>query len=357
MISTNFEGVGREPDDAPDAREPIHYDTESRPPLERFDWWCDLMQREHPLALISSEQRADFRASMSRIAAGGLRISRLSLPALDLWRGPTQIRRSDPDVYTLTLMVSGRLEVHHLGGRESVRTGEFVVCSSSQPLRLLVRPGAWQAAVAVILQLPKNSLPLRERHLHEVLGVPLTGSGVCGMTGGYLAHLGRELGQLAGRDARRLAIIAGELATATVAHVLEQRLGTSNPRMLMLRMLGYIDRHLEDPGLCPQAIASAHHISVRYLHKVFHDHGWTAGSWIRHRRLERCRRDLCEPAMRTLPVRAIAVRWGFGCAEHFSRAFSEQFGMPPAAYRSRYGKPPPADALSVIGSALTTNDG
>jgi AraC-like DNA-binding protein len=55
--------------------------------------------------------------------------------------------------------------------------------------------------------------------------------------------------------------------------------------------------------------------------------------WIRRRRLERCRRDLLDPALRAQPVGVIAARWGLTEPAHFSRLFRAAYGVPPVAYR------------------------
>ena len=87
------------------------------------------------------------------------------------------------------------------------------------------------------------------------------------------------------------------------------------------------------PELSPAMIAAAHHISLRSLHQLFHDEGLTVAGWIRQRRLERCRRDLSDPALASRPVAAIAARWGFSSPGDFSRAFRAVHGLPPAEYR------------------------
>jgi AraC-like DNA-binding protein len=74
-------------------------------------------------------------------------------------------------------------------------------------------------------------------------------------------------------------------------------------------------------------------MSLRALHQLFHDEGLTVAAWIRHRRLEQCRRDLSDPAFGSKPVAAIAARWGFSSAADFSRAFHAAHGLPPAEYR------------------------
>jgi AraC-like DNA-binding protein len=101
----------------------------------------------------------------------------------------------------------------------------------------------------------------------------------------------------------------------------------------MLRILDFIGHHLSDQELGVEYIAAANHISVRQLHKLFSDEDRTVGAWIRSRRLDACRRDLADPLLRGMPVHAIAARWGFPSAAHFSRVFRAHYGMTPQEYR------------------------
>jgi AraC-like DNA-binding protein len=113
----------------------------------------------------------------------------------------------------------------------------------------------------------------------------------------------------------------------------------SRQRALVLRIRAFIEENLGDPDLTPRTVAAAHYVSVRYLHKLFETEQTTVAEWIRHRRLERCRRDLLDPALRALPVNAIAARWGLLNAAHFSRAFRAAYGAAPIEYR-RLTQPP-----------------
>jgi AraC-like DNA-binding protein len=108
-------------------------------------------------------------------------------------------------------------------------------------------------------------------------------------------------------------------------------------RVLLTRIHAFIQQHLGDPELSPAGIAAAHHISVRLLHKLFHEQGETVAGWIRAQRLAGCRRDLLDPAQAASPVAAIAARRGFRSAIHFSRVFRAAYGLPPHEYRLSYG--------------------
>lgn len=80
-------------------------------------------------------------------------------------------------------------------------------------------------------------------------------------------------------------------------------------------------------------VAASHFISVRYLYRVFAMQNTTVVAWIRHRRLERCRKDLADPVFYAMPVSAVAARWGLLDSAHFSRLFRQTYGLPPAEYR------------------------
>ncbi|WP_416442839.1 helix-turn-helix domain-containing protein [Leucobacter sp. HNU] len=58
-------------------------------------------------------------------------------------------------------------------------------------------------------------------------------------------------------------------------------------------------------------------------------------AYIRSQRLEHCRRDLTNPALTDRPVSAIAARWGFIDAAHFSRVFRAHFGSTPREVRAQ----------------------
>jgi AraC-like DNA-binding protein len=148
--------------------------------------------------------------------------------------------------------------------------------------------------------------------------------------------LSRRLGDPGATDGTRLSAGLIDLLIVVLAERLDRVQAvspTAQRRALLASVLGFIDRRLSDHRLCLGDIAAAHHISLRLLHKLFEEQGTSAGRWIRERRLERCRRDLLDPALSDLPASAIALGWGFADAAHFSRVFREAYGHPPGEYR------------------------
>jgi AraC-like DNA-binding protein len=103
----------------------------------------------------------------------------------------------------------------------------------------------------------------------------------------------------------------------------------------------FIEAGLADPGLTPAAVARAHHVSLRWLYRLFEEEPTSVAGLIRERRLERCRRDLLDPSLAGLPVSAVAARWGLTNAAHFSRAFRAAYGASPVEYRRLGAAAPP----------------
>ena len=133
------------------------------------------------------------------------------------------------------------------------------------------------------------------------------------------------------REARSLLDELGSPEAGTIE--LPARSLDDRQQRLVRRIRSYAEAHLADPALTPETIAAAHHISLRYLYKLFQADGVTVAAWVRQRRLEHCERDLVDPAQADRPASAIAAGWGFTDPAHFSRAFRAQYGAAPGEYR------------------------
>jgi AraC-like DNA-binding protein len=147
----------------------------------------------------------------------------------------------------------------------------------------------------------------------------------------------RLIVQVHGTDEQLPAVVL-DVVTVTLADRMDEPVVAPDVRRgnLAERVHAFIESHLGEPELTPAAVAAAHHISLRYLHKLFEPEPHGVAGWIRQRRLERCRDDLLDPAQADRPVAGIAARWGFSSAAHFSRVFREAYGLPPAEFRRAY---------------------
>lgn len=194
-----------------------------------------------------------------------------------------------------------------------------------------------------LVAFPRTLLPVPDNLIKGCIPMRLTGDrGVGVLLSQFIVGLTDHATDLQAADRARMATILLDLLTATLA----QQCGTELPvppssrqHALLLHIHSHITEHLSDPDLSPTSIATACHISTRYLHALFQQQGDTVAGWIRVRRLDRCRHDLADPRLRFLPVSAIAARWGLADAAGFSRAFRAAYGVTPTTYRRMTAHP------------------
>lgn len=109
----------------------------------------------------------------------------------------------------------------------------------------------------------------------------------------------------------------------------------------LARIEAFVHRHIDDPDLGPDEVATGCGISVRYLHELLRDTNTTLGQWIRDRRLQAAQEDLATPAD-TRSIGEIAYARGFADQAQFSRAFRARFGLTPKEMRALHRRPDPA---------------
>ncbi|MEU6102706.1 helix-turn-helix domain-containing protein [Streptomyces flaveolus] len=250
------------------------------------------------------------------------------------------------DEYLVVMLLDGGVADVEQDGRElHLRPGEIVFCDSTRPSRITFR----RPFRATSLVLPRRLMGLREPDLRRLTATAI----------GPDTLLGSLLPPLLARLADTAAVCppgTGEALARSVVDLLtvlieERRAGEAADaptaaQAWLTRIRDHIDRHLADPGLTPEAVAAAHQISVRYLHRLFQAEDTTVGRWIQRRRLEECRRELARRDAADRTVAAVARRWGFTNATHFSRVFRAAYGMSPGEWRdSALRKPRTADPV------------
>ena len=126
-----------------------------------------------------------------------------------------------------------------------------------------------------------------------------------------------------------------ELACALLATAAPSARPDFRPDDAMLRRaLEHIHLHATDPGLSPDSICAALHISRRHLYDLFEHRDITLSQLIRSTRADAAKRLLLDPSQ-SYSVPEIAARVGFAGGDQLSRAFKAKYGMTPVAYRAQ----------------------
>lgn len=308
------------------------------PVRTRLEYWRHVLGGTlGPLELQAPED-PDFRDQLVAGQLGALRVGDISVHQPGVaHRTARHVRREPQDVWYVGVQTRGRAVVEQGGRQARLDPGDMVLLDLSRPCRWITGP-----ARATALAFPRDLLPLRTDDVQRTTAVRIPGDEGPGALVSALAPLLPEQVDACGTaEAARVGTATIDLVTSALAARMDREQHVPPPvrqRALLLQVTEFVEQHLGDPDLSPATVAAAQHISVRYLHKLFRPEGVTLGEWIRQRRLERCRRDLLDPAQRQRTVTTIAARWGFTSPAHFSRLFRDAFGTSPSEYRTLDGR-------------------
>jgi AraC-like DNA-binding protein len=305
-------------------------------PTDRFAAWRETLARVAMPVEVRTSHAADFTATVATASVGGLQAISLHHPPLEIDRTRLMIRRSDPEVYHVALNLAGRQLFTQERNTTTIEPGDFTFYHSSRIFRTSSDDRVpRESAVAVVI--PPFLLPLPPDRLRALLAARLSSKDAIGsLVAHHLRVLAGKNADLHPADAARLSYLTIDLIAMMLARRLDA-VGSlpveTQEQALFASVQAFIQGRLGDPALTPEAIAAAHHVSLRTLHRLFHAHGLTVAGWIRELRLDRCRLDLADPVLGSQSVRTIAAHWGFTDRSHFSRAFRAAYGMSPRAYR------------------------
>ncbi|MFS0893089.1 helix-turn-helix domain-containing protein [Microbacterium sp. 179-I 3D3 NHS] len=283
---------------------------------------------------VSSAGPDHFRGTIRGAAVDEVHVTDVRATPHVVERTPELIARGDRSFFKVSLMLAGTGLLIQDDREAVLRAGDLAVYDTDRPYSLVFD----EDFRTMVVMFPKHLISLPPDMIGQLTAVRISGQeGLGGMVVPYLTQLAGNLDQLAGTTGARLAHSALDLVTTVFTRELGLDGVAADPhRALVQRIRSYIDRNLASTDLGPASIASAHFISTRHLHGLFQEQGVTVSTWIRTRRLERCRRDLLDPMLADRPVAAIAARWGFVDAAHFSRAFKSAFGISPSEYRAAH---------------------
>ena len=311
--------------------------TEQVPAADRLEFVQQITAATWVPMECRSDYRADYHGEFRTSGLGPMQVVVLDIMPITVRRTAESISQADPDLLKIFLVCGGGSSVVDQGGQQArLSSAEFAFYDTRRPYEVACGVDDRRTRVMTFM-FPPSLLPLPRNRVRSLAAVRIPATaGLGDLTSQLLLQLARDVDHYSPAEAARLSTAALEVLATRLAHELDARdWGTPEARRhaLLTTVQAFIQQHLGDPQLTPTGIAAAHHVSLRSLHQLFHDDGLTVAGWVRQRRLERCRRDLADPALASRPVAAIAARWGFASAADFSRVFRAVHGMPPAEYR------------------------
>jgi AraC-like DNA-binding protein len=306
-------------------------DTAALPRQDRAEaFYAAMMSASVPSRVEHEDPAGDVHARMDFWQLGTPDLFRNEGSGIRLVRTPKHVRIGGPERLALAVQVVGEGFFSQGGADQTVRTGELMLVDLTAPYDYAwAGRGASQAfqidyadlglsvetVRAAAQRLPSS--PLHDLVLHHLTVLPgviesLQGTPSADLVGTATTQLVRALLASAADDRHQRPAMADVLFT---------------------RITWYARQHLADPDLTPDRLATVHHISLRYLYRLFADRHLSLEQWLISERLKGATRQLTDPSSRSRPIASIAAAWGFVDAGHFTRRFRAAHGMTPQEWR------------------------
>jgi AraC-like DNA-binding protein len=309
-------------------------DTAAVSARDRVDFWSAAAFEAYLPVQIQTPAKDEFEARMWGYRFGPLSLFRIAAAANTMMRTSRAIAACDPECLHVSIVLRGQINAVQEGRTGLAGVGDVISYETSHPVVFR----AVQPFETLVVRVPREMLGRQETKISNLTAVGISGSeGLPRAAVAFVRGLvgGLEDGTITSADAPNavdcvLDMIRGLYATPAGA-LKSTRLRSRGE--ILFNVQAFIEANLGDPDLDPEEIARASFISTRYLHKLFEAEHTTVCRWIREARLERCRRDLLDPALAQETILEIASRWGLPGAQHFSRLFRSEYGCPPSELR------------------------
>lgn len=286
--------------------------------------WSRMLSATHlpwDITELTADPQSPFGATVRRRHLADLVLVDCSCDPCSGVRRGYEVSQTDGEYLVMLMTLSGRELVGQGERQAQLSPGSVVVWDSTTPAQFCVQE-----------PLVKRSLLVPKAALAEIgtRGELMTGSVLDAdspavlLLRSYLDGLSRTLDDLplgalpAARNAT-IELLAAALH-APVNAMPEAAVATRGAAE------AFIERNLRESRLSPAVVAQAIGVSVRSLHRAFHEADESVSGYIRLRRLARSRDDL----VAGLPVSHVARRWHYADASHFSRTFKRHFGHSPS---------------------------
>jgi AraC-like DNA-binding protein len=296
------------------------------PEPDQFEYWREVIcQAFVPLTPGRKDAGPGFPSTVETRPLMGINRARIASRAQTTRHGPREVSATDDAFYFVNLQLAGRCRTRVGPTDDVVHPGQFVLVDTTRPYYFDFDDD-WRM---LSFRVPHQLLRPTPSGPPPRLGVPIDSHGV----GGVVTSLMRALWDV--DDAAEPAAMR-ELEQAFAHAVLAAATPVEHPTTpratLRAAVMRYVQDHLTDSALSVTSVCRQFAISPRTLHNLFTDVDGTFAATVRALRLDRCARELADPAT-VATVAAVAAEHGFQDPTTFTRAFRRRFGCRPSDLR------------------------
>lgn len=317
---------------------PVRFASDDMPARDRLPAWREVYGPRVNGADVEPAPNLPFRTEVTLRALPGFGLTTTK-------SSPARYARSK------RFLTDGRdyfgLHLSFAGGACGQR-GQEVACGPRTAVLMNVAEAGWIMSPRSMqfwgLWFHREKLNRRVKHLDDRVLQPIaSNSEPMRYLIDYIRHLqgqqslaDPELARVAAVHLRDLFILA--LGGRRDATILAQGRGLRAARLQAIKQ--DVADNLGERGLSVSAVATRHHVTQRYVQRLFESEGATFSEYVLNERLARVRKMLTHPQYVRWTISAIALEAGFGDVSYFNRRFRRRYGTSPSDVR--------AEALSKL---------
>lgn len=273
-----------------------------------------------------------FPGALAQYGLGPLRLYDFSGPAHRIRRRPASIKAGEASFFLAVTPLLGECHLVAPDRACVLAPGDMLFLHAGRPFEMNF-PIDMRLRVVVIPAplLTGSTLACCD----TVTLVAPAGMGTTAICQAFLESVYANREQLSGAEERRISRTLVSLLDTVASAAMEADGVSPNAARTrhLARITACVRDRLAEPDLDAHAIAQDVGVSQRYLRDLLRWRGTTLRKLLLELRLARCREALVDPLNRYRPVGEIGYAWGFNSQAHFTRAFSDCYGLPPARFR------------------------
>lgn len=305
------------------------FSTEALDRSKRYAAWRDAICDVYVHVNVEADEPDNYDGFIRETQFGNVAMTDCLLSQQHISRRKAHLSKLDKDCYYVQFIQTGSINVLQSGDSFHTTAGLGALFCASEPYDLQ----CMGKVRSYYLEIPRQAFGSRFPDGQAPLAATMsTGRGLgriavefCSMLAsqgtslesGIRARLGEEL-----MDVLALAFDSAHCDEPMTEQVVQ--------RARLRSVKAWIEDHLCDHSLSPEAIAKSNGISLRYLHAIFRLEGQSVSNWVWNRRIELGHDMLLRSNHNARSLTEIAYRVGFSSSSHFSTMFRRRFGIRPS---------------------------
>ncbi|RAR65936.1 AraC family transcriptional regulator [Paraburkholderia unamae] len=304
------------------------FDTSVLPRAQQFSAWREAVGVIFDTQTAESRD-AGFGTRVSGYLFGDVVLGSIRTGAQRYDRSNAKIGRDGHDQYVLQFYLGGNCRVRDGSGSQAcTQPGDLFIVDAAQPLATeATRSEFLNLAVPRRLLAPLLSAP-DQQSMRVLRGTDPT----VALLREHLGALYRHAPDMTLANAQAVMPATLQLAASALNASVSPEHMPAVQQCVFVSICRHVEKRLTDPHLNAEQVAQTFGMSRATLYRLFEPEGGFA-TYVRERRLRRCREWLADPARRALPIADIAAAHGFADAANFTRAFRRSIGLSPRAVR------------------------